>query len=44
MPPNTQSEMILGFVVILGMLLIYVVTLIIRTHHAKSRHQQMQDQ
>ena len=44
MPPNTQSEMVLGVVVILGMLLIYVVTLIIRTQKAKSRHQQMQDQ
>ncbi len=43
MPLNTQSEMILGFAVILGMLLLYVITLIIRTHQAKSRHQRMQD-
>jgi len=33
MPANTLNEMILGFSVILGILLIYIITLIIRTHH-----------
>ena len=32
MPANTLNEMILGFSVILGILLIYIITLIIRTH------------
>lgn len=40
MPPNTISEMILGFAVILGILLIYIITLIIRTRKAKSRYPQ----
>lgn len=39
MPLNTQSEMILGFVIILGVLLIYCITLIIRTKKAKSHDQ-----
>ena len=43
MPLNTLPEMILGFAVILGILLIYIVTLIIRTRKAKSRYQEMQD-
>jgi len=37
MPADTLNEMILGFAVILGILLIYVVILIIRTKKAKSR-------
>ena len=43
MPLNTLPEMILGFTVILGILLIYVVTLILRTRKAKSQYQEMQD-
>lgn len=43
MPLNTLPEMILGFAVILGILLIYIVTLIIRTQKAKSRYQEMQE-
>ena len=43
MPLNTLPEMILGFAVILGILLIYIVTLIIRTRKAKSRYQEMQE-
>ena len=37
MPANTLNEMILGYAVILGILLIYVITLIIRTHIAKAQ-------
>jgi hypothetical protein len=37
MPVNTLNDMILGFAIILGILLIYVITLIIRTHIAKTR-------
>ena len=43
MPLNTLPEMILGFALILGILLIYIVTLIIRTRKAKSRYQEMQE-
>ena len=43
MPLNTLPEMILGFAVILGILLVYIVTLIIRTRKAKSRYQEMQE-
>ena len=43
MPLNTLPEMILGFAVILGILLLYIVTLIIRTRKAKSRFQEMQE-
>jgi hypothetical protein len=35
MPADTFSEMILGFGVILGILLIYVLTLILRTQNAR---------
>ena len=35
MPANTLNDMILGFAVILGLLLIYVITLMIRIHRAK---------
>jgi hypothetical protein len=38
MPADTFNDMILGFAVILGILLIYIITLIIRTHNAK-KHQ-----
>jgi competence protein ComGF len=44
MPPNTLPEMILGFAVILGILLIYVFTLIIRTHKAKSRRRRLEEE
>jgi membrane-bound ClpP family serine protease len=37
MPADTLNEMILGFAVILGILLTYVVILIIRAKKAKSR-------
>ena len=37
MPANTLNDMILGFAVILGILLIYIISLIIRTHRAKTR-------
>jgi len=37
MPTDTFSEMILGFGVILGILLIYVLTLILRTQNARKR-------
>ncbi|MFU8826904.1 MAG: hypothetical protein ACNA70_05360 [Brevefilum sp.] len=36
MPADTFNDMILGFAVILGSLLIYIITLIIRTHIAKT--------
>jgi hypothetical protein len=35
MPANTLNDMILGFAVILGILLIYIITLIIRTYRVK---------
>ena len=35
MPADTINEMILGFAVILGILLFYILTLIIRTRKAK---------
>jgi hypothetical protein len=44
MPLNTLPEMILGVAVILGVLLIYIVTLIIRTRKAKTRYQQSQEE
>lgn len=37
MPANTMSEMILGFGVILGVLLAYVLSLIIRTRKARAQ-------
>ena len=43
MPLNTLPEMILGFAVILGFLLLYVVSLIIRTHKAKSQYKETQE-
>ena len=39
MPANTLNDMILGLAVILGILLIYIITLIIRTHRAKQSKQ-----
>jgi hypothetical protein len=39
MPANTLNDMILGYVVIVGILLIYILTLIIRTRHAKARRE-----
>jgi hypothetical protein len=38
MPANTLNDMILGYAVILGILLIYILTIFIRTR--KARHQQ----
>lgn len=37
MPANTFNDMILGYAVILAILLIYILTLIIRTRLAKTR-------
>jgi len=37
MPAQTMGEMILGFAVIIGVLLAYRVTLVIRTHAALKR-------
>jgi hypothetical protein len=39
MPANTLNDMILGFAIILGSLVIYILTLIIRTHKAKKRRE-----
>ncbi len=41
MPADTMNEMILGFAVILGVLIVYAVTLILRFRQAKNkqRHQ-----
>ena len=35
MTPNTTPDMILGFAVLLGILLIYVISLAIRIHKAR---------
>jgi competence protein ComGF len=43
MPVDTLQEMILGFVVLLGILLIYTLSVIIRTHRSKKRNKQMPD-
>ena len=40
MPANTLNDMILGFAVILGILVIYILTLIIRTHRLKNSKRQ----
>ena len=37
MPANTQTEMILGFSVILGVLLLYVLSLILRFRKAQNQ-------
>jgi hypothetical protein len=37
MPANTLSDMILGFSVILGVLLLYVISLILRFRKARSQ-------
>ena len=39
MPANTLNDMILGYAVILIILLVYILTLIIRTRLAKARRQ-----
>ena len=39
MPADTLTEMILGFIVILGALSIYALTLILRTRREKSRNE-----
>jgi hypothetical protein len=39
MPANTLNDMILGYAVILGILLMYILTLIIRTRKARD-HQE----
>jgi len=38
MPADTINEMIMGFAVILGILLFYILTLIIRTRKAKTNN------
>jgi|GEM_PF-1040709 hypothetical protein len=42
MPVDTLNEMILGFAVILGVVLIYVLSLILRTRRAKKQHENSQ--
>lgn len=37
MPANTLNDMILGFAVILGILVIYILTLILRIYSAKKQ-------
>ena len=37
MPANTLNDMILGFSIILGSLVIYILTLIIRTHNLRKK-------
>jgi hypothetical protein len=39
MPANTLNDMILGYAVILGILLIYILTLIIRIRKARHQHE-----
>ncbi len=42
MPANTLNDMILGFTVILGVLLIYVLTLVIRIRRARAMRGKIQ--
>jgi hypothetical protein len=44
MPAETLNQMILGFAVILGILVIYVVSLIIRLRKAKRKSRQAREQ
>lgn len=44
MPAETLNQMILGFAVILGILVIYVVSLIIRLRKAKRKYRQARQQ
>ena len=39
MPANTLNDMIFGYAVILGILLIYILTIIVRTHRARRQHE-----
>jgi len=39
MPANTLNDMILGFAIILGILLVYGLSLAIRLRHAKQRRE-----
>jgi hypothetical protein len=39
MPANTLNDMILGYAVILGILLIYILTIIIRTRKARRQYE-----
>lgn len=39
MPANTLNDMILGYAVIFGVLLIYIISLIVRTKIAKNRRE-----
>lgn len=39
MPANTMSNMILGFGVIVGILLLYVLSLVVRLRRAKTNRQ-----
>jgi len=38
MTPNTLTEMIAGFAVIVGLLLLYILSLVIRTVKARSKY------
>ena len=40
MPADTLNAMILGFAVILGVLVVYIITLILRMKRARKRHQE----
>lgn len=44
MPADTFSDMILGFAVILSVLLVYVLSLIIRNHQAKSIYRDLTEE
>ncbi len=44
MPANTMNDMILGYAVILGILLIYVIILFIRIRAAKIQRKNTQQQ
>lgn len=43
MPADTMNEMILGFAVIVGVLILYAVTLMLRTRQAKNKQRTHQD-
>lgn len=43
MPVDTLQEMILGFAVLLGILLVYTLSLTIRTHRLKKHHKPKPD-
>ena len=40
MPLDTQSEMVLGFAVILGILIVYALTLLVRSRKLRQQEEQ----